>query len=313
MIFGAARQLVRTAFSLRLGQPPRAAWLGRAVPGWVNVLVVGAAGAGVLWAERRAALRPRRESQLRHDLRNGGMALASAITLRLLMEPVTRRLAFRVHRRGWGLLPGLRLPAPVELAAAVVLLDYTLYVWHVLTHKLPFLWRLHRVHHSDLDLDASTAVRFHFGEMALSVPWRALQILVIGAAPLALSSWQLLTLVAILFHHGNVALPLRAERWLCRLLMTPRMHGIHHSTVAEEANSNWSTIFAWPDYVHGTVRLNVPQHAVTVGVPEFPKRSELTLGRLLAMPFGAQRPSWRRPGGSAVTRPTCPGSRWDLK
>src|SRR5207237_867440 len=101
-------------------------------------------------------------------------------------------------------------------------------------------------------------------EMVLSVPWRMLQVVVIGASPLSLSAWQTATVVAILFHHSNIELPIHIERWLCRLFMTPRMHGIHHSIVEQETNSNWSTIFAWPDYLHGTYRLNVPQNEVTI-------------------------------------------------
>lgn len=149
----------------------------------------------------------------------------------------------------------------------LVLLDYTLFVWHVLTHEVPFLWRFHEVHHADRDLSTSTALRFHFAEMILSVPWRAAQIVLIGAAPLSLSAWQTTTLVAILFHHANVRLPIAVERRLCRLIMTPRRHGIHHSMVEDEANANWSAIFSWPDYLHRTARFDVPQEAIAIGDP----------------------------------------------
>ena len=113
----------------------------------------------------------------------------------------------------------------------MLLMDYTLYVWHVLTHRVPALWRFHAVHHIDLDLDASTAVRFHFGELTLSTPWRVAQVVVIGTSPLALSIWQTGLLMSILFHHSNVELPLAIERRLGRVFVTPRMHGIHHSQV----------------------------------------------------------------------------------
>jgi sterol desaturase/sphingolipid hydroxylase (fatty acid hydroxylase superfamily) len=159
------------------------------------------------------------------------------------------------------LLPRLRLPSLVETALAVLLLDYTLYIWHVLTHKVPLLWRLHRVHHSDLDLSASTALRFHFVEMIVSAPWRAAQVVLIGVSPRQLSLWQTLTTMAILFHHSNTRLPLAIERALARVVVTPRMHGIHHSIVERETDSNWGTIFSLPDYLHRTVRLNVPQQA----------------------------------------------------
>jgi sterol desaturase/sphingolipid hydroxylase (fatty acid hydroxylase superfamily) len=194
------------------------------------------------------------------------------------------------------LLKGLSLPVWLEVPLAVALLDYTLYVWHVLVHKVPFLWRFHQPHHVDLDLDASTALRFHFAEMVASAPWRAAQVVVIGVSPLALSVWQTATLVEILFHHSNVELPVGVERWLCRLIVTPRMHGIHHSIVPEEASSNWSSGLVLWDWLHGTLRLNVPQQALTIGVPAYRRPEEVTLPHVLAMPFEGQRESWRLPG-----------------
>src|SRR5207244_11343655 len=162
-----------------------------------------------------------------------------------------------VERGQWRLVQSLLLRDWLKLVLSLLLLDYTLYLWHVVTHKVPVLWRLHRVHHADLDLDASTALRFHCLEMTLSVPWRAAQVLAIGVAPLTLSIWQTATLLAILFHHSNVEIPLSIERWLCRFIVTPRMHGIHHSMLREQTNANWSTIFAFPDSLHRTRKLNV--------------------------------------------------------
>src|SRR6266567_1640233 len=98
----------------------------------------------------------------------------------------------------------------------------------------------------------------------------------------------------IMFHHSNLRLPLGVERRLCRLVVTPRMHGIHHSIVKNETDSNWSTIFTWPDYLHGTLRLNVPQEKITIGVAAYQDPSELTLGRVLALPFGPER-HWNEP------------------
>jgi sterol desaturase/sphingolipid hydroxylase (fatty acid hydroxylase superfamily) len=126
----------------------------------------------------------------------------------------------------------------------------------------------------DLDLDASTALRFHFAEMVLSVPWRAAQVLVLGVGPLALSAWQTLALIEILFHHANVELPVEVERWLCRFLVTPRLHGLHHSIVQGETDSNWSSGLTLWDWLHGTLRLNVPQagdHDRRAGLPR-PRR-----------------------------------------
>jgi sterol desaturase/sphingolipid hydroxylase (fatty acid hydroxylase superfamily) len=276
--------------------------LAEVLPGWLNVALIGGTLATTLWLERRRPLRPLTERQANHEIRNLAMAILSAVAIRMMAKPATDLLTLMVHQRRWGLIKAVELPPAVELSASIVLLDYTLYVWHVLTHKLPFLWRFHRVHHADVDLTASTALRFHFAEMVLSVPWRIAQVLVIGAGPLSFSVWQTATLMAILFHHSNIELPLSVERWLCRLVMTPRMHGIHHSTIEEETNSNWSTIFAWPDYAHGTYRLNIPQHALTIGVPEYRDAKELGLGRIVTMPFGQQGAWWKMPHGGKPER-----------
>jgi sterol desaturase/sphingolipid hydroxylase (fatty acid hydroxylase superfamily) len=223
------------------------------------------------------------------------MAAISATAISALEKPIVRRLSRMTHQKGWGLVKRFRLPVWAEVSLAVVLLDYTLYIWHVLTHKAPFLARFHRVHHADLDMDASTAVRFHFGEMILSVPWRAAQVLAVGAAPLSLSIWQTVTTMAILFHHSNWRLPYRIERWLCRLVVTPRMHGIHHSIVMEETDANWSTIFSFPDFLHRTVRLNVPQKKLVIGLPTLRDENELTIGKLITMPITAGNPAAQRP------------------
>jgi sterol desaturase/sphingolipid hydroxylase (fatty acid hydroxylase superfamily) len=185
------------------------------------------------------------------------------------------------------------------------LLDYTLYVWHVLTHRVPWLWRMHVVHHADLDLDVSTAVRFHCAEMIVSVAWRAGQVVLIGVSPLALSVWQTLVLLSVLFHHSNVRLPIATERWLNRFIVTPRMHGIHHSVIEDETNSNWSSGLTIWDRLHGTLRLGVPQENILIGVPAYRRPDEVTLGKLVTMPFVTQRPTWQFPDGrQSVIRPS---------
>ena len=177
-----------------------------------------------------------------------------------------------------------------------MLLDYTLWFWHYANHRVPFLWRFHLVHHADRDLDGSTAFRFHFGEHALSVPVRALQVAAIGVEPGALWVFQVVLLASVVFHHSNVRLPVGLERVLVRFVVTPRMHGIHHSIVREETDSNWSSGLTVWDRLHGTLRLDVPQEEITIGVPAFREPEQVTLGRSLALPFERQPDSWRFPG-----------------
>jgi sterol desaturase/sphingolipid hydroxylase (fatty acid hydroxylase superfamily) len=286
--------------------------LERELPGWVAGAIVVGAFAAMLGLELKAPLRRPSHGKVRRDARNLAMAAMSAAAIHLVESPLVGRLSRLVARRRWGLVPRLGLPAWAEVALVVVLMDYTLYVWHVLTHKVPLLARFHRVHHADLDMDVSTAVRFHFGEMLLSVPWRAGQVALIGAAPRSLSAWTILTTAAILFHHSNARLPFHVERWLCRVVVTPRMHGIHHSIVQDETDANWSTIFTLPDFLHRTMRLDVPQDRVTIGLPTPRDPRALTLGRLVAMPVTAGDPAAERPPAAATrARPGAP-SRWTL-
>jgi sterol desaturase/sphingolipid hydroxylase (fatty acid hydroxylase superfamily) len=221
-------------------------------------------------------------------MRNAAVGGVSAVVVHLGETPVIVPFAILIDARGIGLLASLALPRWLNIVLACVLMDYTLYLWHVLTHKLPWLWRFHVVHHADLDLDASTAVRFHFGELLISIPWRLAQIAVIGTTPTALIVWQTATLVSILFHHSNAELPARLERALSRIIVTPRMHGIHHSVVDDQVNSNWSSGLALWDRIHGTFRLDVPQNAITIGVPEFQASGLVGLARMLALPFVAR-------------------------
>lgn len=247
----------------------------------VSLSVLGA----FVYLELRRPLRSGRESKLKRNARNLAVAALSAATVQLVEKPIVWPLANQVDRKRWGLLKVFRLPNWVDTLLGVSLLDYTLYVWHILTHRVPWLWRFHAVHHVDLDMDASTALRFHFGELAIAVIWRAGQILVLGISPTALTSWQTALSLSILFHHSNVRLPIGIERMLNKIVVTPRMHGIHHSVAPEEANSNWSSGLTIWDRLHGTLRLNVPQKSITIGVQGFQDPEQVTLPKLLVLPL----------------------------
>src|SRR5215472_2257195 len=284
--------------------------LTRPLPPWFAG-VLGACTLVLLhWLEGRRPLRRSVEPKLRREARNLSVAGISAIAVVLAERPIVMPLAAVVEKRNWGLLRhsprhtrsclprgAFGFPMWLEIAVALVLMDYAFYVWHVLMHRVPFLWRMHLVHHVDLDLDASTALRFHFMEMLASIPWRAAQVLLIGLTPFTFSVWQGVFLVCILFHHSNIELPIRWERWVNKLIVTPRMHGIHHSFVERETNSNWSSGLTVWDWLHGTLRLNVPQADVTIGVPAFREQKAVTLPRILALPFEHQPPSWEFPTG----------------
>lgn len=244
--------------------------------------------AGLIGLERRRPARRRVEPALRHTARNLTVAGIAAVAMQFAETPVIRPLTALVLRKRFGLLQQRTLPLSIEIALSVLLLDYTLYVWHVLTHRVGALWRFHSVHHLDLDLDASTALRFHFGELILSVAWRSGQVLLIGVSPTSYAVWQAILFPSILFHHSNVRLPAKVETLLSRFVVTPGMHAIHHSIVPVERDSNWSSGLSVWDKLHGTFRGRV-RHEITIGEAGRQHPDQVTLGRILFLPFRAGR------------------------
>jgi sterol desaturase/sphingolipid hydroxylase (fatty acid hydroxylase superfamily) len=278
----------------------------RPLPLWLTAGLVAGTFLALALFERRRPLRRTVEAVLPRTGRNFAIAALGAVAVQVAEMPFASRAARAVEHRRWGLVKRLRLPVWLEVPIALLLLDYTLYVWHVLTHRVPVLWRFHAVHHIDLDLDTSTAVRFHFGELAVSTPWRVAQVLLIGASPLTLSIWQTGLLMSILFHHSNVQLPISMERRIGRVFVTPRMHGIHHSQVRDETDSNWSSGLTLWDWLHGTLRLNVPQRAIAIGVPAFSDPADVTLAKMIALPFEPQKRYWVAPDGHSPHRASVP-------
>jgi sterol desaturase/sphingolipid hydroxylase (fatty acid hydroxylase superfamily) len=254
-------------------------------------------GGSMILAERCTPLRRTVESKLRRVVRNlsaGGVSLA---LMSLVQAPLLQPAAAWIVRDRIGLLQLVQWPRWLETLLAIVLLDYTLWWWHWANHRIPFFWRFHLVHHIDRDLDASTALRFHFGELALSIPIRAAQIILIGVDSRTLWLWQTILFASILFHHSNVRLPFPFERFLVRLIVTPRMHGIHHSDRLDETNSNWSSLLSAWDYLHRTMRFDVPQERIVIGVPAYHDASGVTIGKILLLPFRRQRDDWRTSDG----------------
>lgn len=280
-------------------------------PFWIGALILAAGFTAMAAVETVRPLRRGRESRLRRTIRNLTTGVLSLGMVTLLQAPVLIPLVRWAERHGVGLLNLVRLPAAVEVVTAVLLFDYTLWHWHRINHGVPFFWRFHLVHHVDRDMDASTALRFHFGEHALSIGWRVLQVAVIGPSPVAVWIYHGLLVASILFHHSNTRLPVRLERLLVRLVVTPRMHGIHHSDWRNETNSNWSSLLSVWDYLHRTLLLSIPQEKVVVGVPAYQAPEDVTIGRILWMPFRRQREDWSGAQGVQLDR-LHPGDETDL-
>ncbi len=269
------------------GRNPKRALL---LSGWLAALI---------WWERRRALRASADSKIRRDVRNLAVAATAGAARQVLELPVAFFLAKQASEKHRGLLQLLPLPKIACTIAAVALLDYTLYLWHVLTHRVPLLWRFHQAHHLDREMDATTGLRFHFGEIALSILFRAAQVFVLGPTPAGLAAWQFFLFSCILFHHANIRLSLDWERRLARLIVTPRLHGIHHSVAPEEVNSNWSSGLTVWDWLHGTLRTDVPQETIVIGVAGHRNDSDQELLNALTVPFRdaapvSPMPPWMR-------------------
>ena len=250
----------------------------------IRPLLIAAAAVALFAIEGRRRLRSRtREGRVVRTARNLAIAAGAALATNLIEMPLARAIARRDDNQ-----------SIVRLAMEIVLLDYGLYLWHVLTHKVPLLWRFHMVHHVDLDLDASTALRFHFGEMLLSAPWRVAQVRITGASLRAFEWWQTLLFLSILFHHSNVRLPLAFERVLRFLIVTPRLHGIHHHRELSCTDSNWSSGLAVWDLLHGTYRWS-EKDETDPGVPGYDRAEQVGLARCISLPFSDAPRGFERP------------------
>lgn len=214
------------------------------------------------------------------------------LTVLIWIKPFVRMMMGLPFAQKIGLLQFISLPPWVVWVLGFLLLDLSFYYWHHLNHRISILWRFHNVHHCDPDLDTTTAFRFHFVEISFSAIFRVIQITLIGPPVLLLFVYEILFNANTIFHHSNCRLPIKLERILNLVLVTPRMHGIHHSQNKEEANSNYAVIFSFWDRLHQTLRLNVPQKSVFIGVPGYSRYEDQRFLFLLLMPFRKQRPYW---------------------
>jgi sterol desaturase/sphingolipid hydroxylase (fatty acid hydroxylase superfamily) len=267
----------------------------------IGMPLLGVVAAGLFMLQARYQLRKRVRPVPDRLIENGSVALAALPALRFALLPVMYAAARWSNKNRFGLLEKLKMPNWVSYGLGFFLLDYTNYLWHVLLHKSDLLWRFHNVHHTDLDLDLSTAWRFHIGENIASVPFRSLAVAVTGVPASFVLFYEVVFEGCTAFHHSNLRLPFLLEHRLSRIMVTPRMHGIHHSIVAKETNSNYSVILSCWDRLHHTLRLNVPQANVTIGVPSYQDPAEHTPEKLFLMPFNKPRP-WCMPDGHVPER-----------
>lgn len=271
-----------------------------------ETLVVGAV-IGVIVAllfllERFIPLRRARRPLFGRLIVNLVFALLALATVTLVVRPAAEAMLTWTGRASFGLLQLPAVPAAVQPLLAFLLMDLTFYWWHRANHRIPLLWRFHNVHHIDPDLDVTTAFRFHFGELAFSSAFRVAQIALIGPSPWAYAVYELIFQANTLCQHSNVRLPIRCERLINRVLVTPRMHGIHHSQLREETNSNYSSVFPWWDRLHRTLALNIPQAEIRIGIPAYDMAEDNRLRSILLIPFRRQRNYWRLEDGTTAAR-----------
>ena len=264
---------------------------------WVRMAAFAAVLAAMaLWehlAPRRILAHPR---ALRWPA-NLGIVILNTALLRLAVPMAAVGLAAAAGEGGWGLLNQLDLPPGLGLVAAVAALDLVIYIQHVLFHAVPALWRLHRMHHADLDFDVTTGARFHPFEVLISAGIKLGAVAVLGPSALAVLLFEVLLNATAMFNHGNVRLPVAADRWLRWAVVTPDMHRVHHSAVPAETNRNFGFNLPWWDRLFGTYLAQpaAGHERMVIGTTEFRDPAELRLHRMLLQPLRDDKAGYEIP------------------
>jgi sterol desaturase/sphingolipid hydroxylase (fatty acid hydroxylase superfamily) len=272
-------------------------------PTLLTLAIIGGTAAALFVHERRFPLRPRTTAVLDRLRVNVVVSAVGFAAAALVVRPlISLAIARSAGSPAGDAVPVSGALTGAKLALQFLGMDLLFYYWHRLNHRVPFLWRFHDVHHIDPDLDVTTAFRFHFGEIALSGAFRTVQVLVVAPPAPLYAVYEIVFQTATLFHHSNLRLPIAFERALNRVVVTPRMHGIHHSQVRRETDSNYGVVFTWWDRLHRTITLHVPQALVTIGVPGYSRPDDNTIAKAFAMPFTEQHATWATPDGKPVER-----------
>ena len=235
-------------------------------------------------------LAPRRRLSLSKLLRWGNnwlISVVNSVLLVLLFPVLAVGVAIFATANHWGLFNVLDLPALVSIPLFIVLFDLAIYWQHRIYHKVPWLWRLHRMHHCDPDFDVSTGIRFHPLSIIASMLIKMLVVLALGPPPLAVLLAEIILNVTAVFNHGNIYLSPRVDVVLRHFVVTPDMHRVHHSVMAEETNANFGFNFPWWDHLFNTYRSQpgAGHTGMEIGIDGFQSAREQTLHRLLLHPF----------------------------
>lgn len=236
-------------------------------------------------------LTPRRVSTISKGTRwlnNIALMVLSTVLVRLMFPVAALGIASFAATQGWGLLNVIDLPIPLAIVIAIIVMDFVVWLQHVIFHAVPALWRLHRVHHTDLDYDVTTGIRFHPLEILLSMIIKGVAIALLGAPMLAVLLFEILLNATSLFNHANIMLPTAIDRVLRLLVVTPDMHRIHHSINVQESNCNFGFNSPWWDRLFGTYQAQpqLSHQIMTIGITEYRQpRDVVSLVGLLRLPF----------------------------
>jgi len=233
---------------------------------------------------------PRRiltDSKGRRWFANLTLVAIDTAVVRSLLPVLPVGMALMSQERGWGILNIIMLPTWFKIVMAVVVLDFVIYLQHVLFHFLPALWRLHRMHHTDLDIDVTTGNRFHPVEIVISAGIKLAAVTLIGPPAVAVVAFEVALNATSQFNHGNIRIPEALDRWLRLVVVTPDMHRVHHSVIPRETNSNFGFNLPWWDRLCGTYRSQpeLGHNGMSIGLKEFRDPTTLTLPSLLIQPF----------------------------
>jgi len=226
-------------------------------------------------------------SKTKRWLNNLGLTVINSIILNLIFATLIVSTAVYTQAHKIGILNMFHAPGWgwLKILITFVFMDFILYIWHLLNHEMPFLWRFHRVHHSDLNMDVSSATRFHIGELTISAVIKISLIYFLGASPMGVLIFESAIVLSAQFQHSSLKVPVLFEKLWWILFVPPSMHRIHHSVVIKERDSNYGTIFSVWDRFLGTLTKNVDQNRIKIGVGAYRKSEELNLYQLLLMPF----------------------------
>lgn len=218
---------------------------------------------------------------------NIGIVFINAFVLRILFPAGAVGISVWIGHQGWGIFNHIQWPFWLEVMLTIIILDFVIYMQHVMFHAVPILWRLHMMHHADMDYDLTTGTRFHPIEIIISLGIKAGAITVLGAPPVGVIIFEILLNGTAMFNHGNFFIPLGIDRVLRLLVVTPDMHRVHHSVFPNETNTNFGFNLPWWDRLCGTYRSQPTNgHAqMTIGLNQFRDPSRLTLPWMIALPF----------------------------